>query len=114
MTIAHSSGWGFLGAIAIFIALVVLARALAPLIRSVGLVIGLIGAAAAVIAAALALAAAIFAGFAGWAGWNQATVPANPSAHVEPTPFAMAALCAVFAGALIALALLAHRYRKQD
>jgi hypothetical protein len=85
---------------------VVLARAIAPLLKAVGLVLGVVGAVVALIAAALACCAAIFAGLASWAGWNAAP---GPSDDAESLYFAMAGFGVALVAAPMVAARFAHR-----
>ena len=107
------TGWGLLAVIAIFIAYVVLARAIEPVLKAVGLVVGFVRNRCSAVAAALAFCAAIFAGLARWAGWNTVWAPSD---DVESLHFAMVGLGVALGAALMVAALFAHRlwHKKRD
>lgn len=111
--IAHPTGWGLFAIIATFIALVVLGRAIEPLLKAVGLVVGLAGAVVGLIAAALALCAVIVGVLASSAGWNQLSGPLDDP---QPLHYAMMGLGAALGVALLVAAWFARRLwdKKRD
>lgn len=110
--IAHSER--FLIMIAICVAVVVLARAIQPLINSVGLHIGLIGTVVGAICSAGGLLGILFAAYATWAGWNQPSVPSNVSGQPDPFYLAMVGLVIALGAALTFGAVFAHRRRRAN
>jgi len=92
--------------LAICVGVVVLGRAIQPLLGSMGALVGLIGTAMALIAAIVALCALIFAGLADWAGWSQASAPGQ-------IRFTLLAVGAAMIGTLIVVALSARRLHRR-
>ena len=114
--IAPPTGGDFLALIAIVIAIafVVLGRALEPLLKAVGLVVGLVGAVVALVAAALAACAVILGVLAGWAGWDGPSTASHVSGNPAALHFAILGLAAALGPVLLVCAGIAFLRKRRN